>query len=457
MALLLLCGSASLHAGGGSGGTGISTGAISGFGSIFVNGIEYDISRAERIRNGNESSTSDFRLGEIVTIKGTVDHNKQTGVATSVIYDNMLSGPVTALSDSNRIEVLGQTVLTNHSTILDQFSALNDLQVEQFVEVSGFHDANNNLVATRIMLLPASSRSDNRNIEARFFVENVNMGSDPASLSSGKLTVVFRKSGRPPVAGDLVHVRASANPVNMQLQASELTVVEQPRFENGTRLNIEGIITRFNSDSSFTVNGIEILTHDKTTNDTNMGKELALNGLIEVEGVINGKGTLIADRLEIADDHTSSEFNGNIQKIDRKNKHIRIFDVIFPISETTEIRDNTTGSLKLHELVEGDWVELYFTGSDDDLTVEIVERKKPGIDEVEGAVSRVNRKHASLVALGKTIMTNNNTLFTGPNGNTISADSFFRSIAVNTTVIDAKGTYNSTSRSFMAHTLQIED
>jgi len=54
-------------------------------------------------------------------------------------------------------------------------------------------------------------------------------------------------------------------------------------------------------------------------------------------------------------------------------------------------------------------------------------------------------------------MTSTDTLFKGPNGNTISADSFFRSISINATQIDAKGTYNSTSKSFLAHTLQVED
>ncbi|OOZ38549.1 hypothetical protein BOW52_08345 [Solemya elarraichensis gill symbiont] len=314
-------------ASGGSGGTGISSGTINGFGSIFVNGIEYDISKAKLTRNGQKSEESDFRLGEIVTIKGTVDHKKRTGVAASVIYENMLSGPVTALSDSNHVEVLGQTVVTNHSTILDQFSALNDLQVGQFVEVSGFHDANNNLVATRIMLLPGSSRSNNSNIEARLIVGNVNTESEPASLRAGKLTVVFRKSGHPPVAGDLIHVRASADPVNMQLHADELIIIDKPRFEKGTRLNIEGIITRFNSNRSFTVNGIEILIHDKTHVENLMGAILALNSQIEVEGVIDDKGVLIASKLEIEDDRTSSEFNGNIQKIDLKNKRIWIFDV----------------------------------------------------------------------------------------------------------------------------------
>jgi hypothetical protein len=413
MALFLLCGSTDLLAGGGSGGTGISTGTISGFGSIFFNGIEYDISSAKLIRDGRDVSESDFSLGEIVTIEGAINHERNTGVAASVTYDNILSGPVTALSDSNRIEVLGQTVVTNHSTVLDQFSTLNELQIGQYVEISGFHDAENHLVATRIMLLADSFKPGSSKIAARLFVESVNTESVPASLNVGKLTVRFPHTERIPVAGELIHVRASANPVNMQLNADELRVIDQPRFEEGTRLNIEGII--------------------------------------------NDKGVLVADRLEIADDHTSSEFNGNIQKIDRKNQRIRIFDVTFPISEATEIRDSTTGTLKLHELAEGDWVELYFTVSDDDLTVEIVERNKPGIDEVEGTVSKVNREHASLVVLGKSIMTSTDTLFKGPNGNTISADSFFRSISINATQIDAKGTYNSTSKSFLAHTLQVED
>ncbi len=56
---------------GGIGGTGISSGPITAFGSVFVNGVEYDIDQATLTRNGQPASgQNEYRIGEYVTVKG---------------------------------------------------------------------------------------------------------------------------------------------------------------------------------------------------------------------------------------------------------------------------------------------------------------------------------------------------------------------------------------------------
>jgi hypothetical protein len=62
-------------------------GPITGFGSIIVNGVHYDIDRAQISVNGVPASATDLALGQLVTISGTRDANAPRGQANSVSFD----------------------------------------------------------------------------------------------------------------------------------------------------------------------------------------------------------------------------------------------------------------------------------------------------------------------------------------------------------------------------------
>ncbi|MGB1012469.1 MAG: hypothetical protein ACPGVP_22400, partial [Thiolinea sp.] len=60
------------------------------------------------------SGQSDYRIGEVVTIKGSVNADGVSGVANSVEFDDLLEGTVSQpSSDGNTLQVLGQTVMTD--------------------------------------------------------------------------------------------------------------------------------------------------------------------------------------------------------------------------------------------------------------------------------------------------------------------------------------------------------
>ena len=67
-------GLASTSGGGGIGGTGLtSTGSIDGFGSIFVNGVEFETDESDVSLDGLTSTQDKLRLGMVVTVHGTVN------------------------------------------------------------------------------------------------------------------------------------------------------------------------------------------------------------------------------------------------------------------------------------------------------------------------------------------------------------------------------------------------
>lgn len=152
---------------GGIGGSGISQGPITEFGSLFVNGIEWFLDDAEIEFDGEtvaiaglleSEKTARFNLGMVVRVKGTIDSSTGIGQAERVFFDDEIEGPVSAIVDvsvlggpvSSELTVLGQQILIEEGvtrcfdepTIED--GALDfpcdTIEVGDVVEISGLRD-----------------------------------------------------------------------------------------------------------------------------------------------------------------------------------------------------------------------------------------------------------------------------------------------------------------------------
>ena len=181
--LLSACNAASDQASNGLGGTGITQGRVTGFGSIFVNGIKFNTDNAIFIRDGAGSKNQeDFSTGEIVTIKGSIDSNKTTGTATEVTFSDALEGVVTTKASGSNIEVLGQKVTTDNLTIFIGFNKLSDLVIGNVVEVSGF-TVNNGLTASSLKLISANyTNGSTQEVEGR--IEKLNTTTQTFKLNT---------------------------------------------------------------------------------------------------------------------------------------------------------------------------------------------------------------------------------------------------------------------------------
>lgn len=74
-------------------------GAITGFGSIYVNGIEYDTNGASyEVDDSSASDDSALAVGMVVKVQGSVNADGRTGSASSVSYDDELEGIVEDLA-----------------------------------------------------------------------------------------------------------------------------------------------------------------------------------------------------------------------------------------------------------------------------------------------------------------------------------------------------------------------
>jgi hypothetical protein len=75
-----------------------AVGKLTGFGSVYVNGVEFETDSASYdVDDMSGSSDSDVSVGMIVTITGSINADGSTGTADSVSYDDEIEGPVANL------------------------------------------------------------------------------------------------------------------------------------------------------------------------------------------------------------------------------------------------------------------------------------------------------------------------------------------------------------------------
>ena len=71
----------------------VASGTITGFGSVFVNGVRFDTSSAAFTINGKPGTQADLRVGHVVTIHA---HRDDAGRSTAdrIDFDDLVKGPV---------------------------------------------------------------------------------------------------------------------------------------------------------------------------------------------------------------------------------------------------------------------------------------------------------------------------------------------------------------------------
>ncbi len=281
-------------------------GPITGFGSIIINGVHYDIDRAQISVNGVSASAADLALGQLVTVSGTRDTSTQRGQADSVRFNANLEGPVGAIdAAAGRLVVLGTPVTTNATTVIDLGSrppTVASLAVGERVQVSGFVGADGAIAATRIAARPAASR-----LRVRGTVANLNRAG--ALFTINELTVDYRSAavieGFPtgaPSDGDEVVVEGTRLNGGNMLVAEVLSLAESEiEDDDGTEAEIEGLITRFVSPADFDVSGSAVTASSATVYEGGSAASLKLNVKIKVEGTVNGAGVIQASKIEVKD------------------------------------------------------------------------------------------------------------------------------------------------------------
>lgn len=434
----------------------VATGAITGFGSVYVNGVHFETSGATITRDDNPSTQGELRVGQIVHVLGRVDDRTGRAVAESVRQDDNLEGPITAVdAAAQTFVVLAHTVKVTADTSFDNsLGSFAALTVGLQVEVNGNPDASGNLVATRVQarragelqyeILGRVSALDT--VARRFNIDQLVVDYSAATL---------RAFGPASIAnGQPVKVKGATLGAAGELQASLVQLHDIEAGRNGFRREIEGLITRFVSATDFDVTGRRVTTSSTTVYVGGTAADLALNVKVEAEGSINAEGVLVATKVEFKRGNNAG-LAGVVQTVTADTAGLggtlTVLGVTVTVDNNTRVEDKSDARVemfRLSNLQAGDYVIVRGAESAPlRLTASRLERRRPGNEVwVRGTVRDLLAPN--FTALGVSVSTSAATSFRGT-----TSSAFFATAAGR--VAKVKGTLANTQ--IAAREVEFED
>jgi hypothetical protein len=302
-------------AGGGTGGTGISTGPITGFGSVVLNDAHYNTDdevapgfKTKKIVKGKDNSnTKDrdvFRVGMVVTLY----HSSRDNNASEIDYEVNLQGPVAEKVPGSpmTIQILGRDVM------LDDAAFFNSLGIGNVVEVSGFIDDLGSIRATFVEVKHPSPVAGDE-FEIKGYISGLLPSDNSFQLGAlpdgyGNTVTVSYTPGAVqnlpagPANGMYVQVvTTDTQPVNGKIAAIQVNpFIARTDFPENTSIDLDGLVTKLKSGSgnilSFDLEGKGVQTDDSTEWIGGMAKDIQPNVRLQIQGEETG-GVLHAGKI----------------------------------------------------------------------------------------------------------------------------------------------------------------
>lgn len=319
------------QAGGGIGGTGsvttVSTGPVTGFGSVFVSGNEFATNGTNFTVDGIlNASERQLKKGMIILVNGTISEDYKTNqtvqrTAKTILYEDTIEGPVQFVApDGLSLIVLGQTVLINQSTIIDpSVPDISSLKQTDLVEVSGFVSGTGTVVAT---LIDRKNSIEATNYQVKGFISQHDDVHQSFTIGSLEVTYTGADISQMPNPartswdGRLVDVQGGqvrsggAGPYGIRLTA---TTVKPEGFGNkdGEEVEIEGFVTQVLSQGNFYLGNVHVQTSVGTTFEGGAINDILVGAHLEVYGSLVG-GIANATKVEFEGE---TELQANVAAI----------------------------------------------------------------------------------------------------------------------------------------------
>jgi hypothetical protein len=366
-------GGSTLADGGGIGGTGISFGRITGFGSVIVNGTRFNTDNAEILVNGQASTQAQLSEGMLVRVEGSWGGDGQ-GVAERVSYADDIRGPVQQvvsfdpLTGAGEIRVLGQTVRFDAQTVFRGVGR-DALAVDQLLRVSGWRQQDGAMLASLVQSL--GDFSDGGEVELKGFISDLDTGARRFRIAGVEIDysgaeIEMRGDRDNIVTGD----EGAFVEVEGRFQGGVLLADEVEEEDEGNRfgaragddVELEGPISSVDAAArTFVVYGVTVRVTNRTEFDDGLREgDLQPGLLVEVEGEWNASGELVAEEIEAR--NADAEVQARLEAIDTATRLLRVGGVAVQVSARTLIMDDDDDDdderLAFEDLRQGDYLEV---------------------------------------------------------------------------------------------------
>lgn len=323
------------QAGGGIGGTGhiasVVSGPITGFGSVFVSGYEYDTGPTSMMVDGKPGSQRDLKKGMIVRLNATLTERYETNetlerTARTLLYEDTVDGRVQSVApDGSSLIVLGQTVTISTKTNVDASipggNILNLMHGRDLVRISGFVTGEGMIKGTFIGLKTFDIKNETSDNEVKGFVKNHK--ADQKTFEIGALTIDYRNAVLNDMPGqshdvwdgllvDVVGKQVSSGDSGSSGVRLTATLVwpEGLGTEDSADSKVEGIVTQVRSPGDFFLGNLHVLTSVDTIFEGGAPDDILVGAHLEVHGPLVG-GLVKATKVELEE----SEIKGTVTQV----------------------------------------------------------------------------------------------------------------------------------------------
>ncbi|MFW2372264.1 MAG: DUF5666 domain-containing protein [Gammaproteobacteria bacterium] len=390
---------------GGSGYT--STGTVTGFGSVFVNGVEFETDSAIFEVEDASGSQDDLRIGMVVQVSGSINTDGITGDATKIRYGDDIEGPITAISENadfntKTLSILGNTVVIKTADTAFEGVTYGSLLEGYVVEASGFYDDSDVMQASYLKF-----KSNTYSGSTQFEITGPINGLFDTTFSIRGVTVNAASANLSDLPNGLqndinVEIKGTYDGVNT-ITASEVEGEEIELVDDGSEVSIEGYITRYVDVSNFDINGYPVNASNATLEPSTLQPRLGIK--VEAEGSVSN-GILIASEIESRSG--DAEVSAYVDSIDLANERFTVEVVAGQPSVTVQLTTATITEddvgiddyLNLSELDVGNFVEVrgFETGTST-INATRVKRVDPDTIKLQGVVT-AQTNDISITVLG---------------------------------------------------------
>ena len=395
----------------GIGGSGyISTGTITSFGSVFVNGVEFETGSSTFEIEDISGTQADLRIGMVVEVTGSINGDGITGDATHIKYGDDLQGPVTNLiagADVSSFEIFGNVVEVSSVSTAFEDVTFATIAEDNVLEISGFYDQNNVLQASYIAFKSESANEDSIvEIKGRindlsidrsnFVIQGVAVNASNAILED-----------LPDGLEDNLFVEVKGKLNNNIIDAIEIESEDSFSEDADVELELEGIVTRYNDNTDFDVNNQMVDATNAIFSPANL--ILKAGDKVEINGQLDS-GVFIASEVETRGGSAGVSAKVSEVNIDTNSFSVEVLPgqfITIQLTTATRMKDDLDeesedDNLLLSELNADDFVSVQgFESASDTITATEVKREsKVKATELEGVVTEASA--SSFTVLGVT-------------------------------------------------------
>ncbi len=395
---------------------GRSVGAVTGFGSVYVNGTRFKTDGSVASNDGLERENQ-LHKGMVLKVSGSWNGQGE-GQASEVAYDDTLRGPLTAASWDNaantgELTLLGQKVTLDGKTVFRGASA-DDLVANPMgyrVRISGWRTAQGEFRASYVGAKKIGVQFDDDGNEAELegIVADLDATARTFTIAGYSVNYELAIGDDDFDLADLENGMAVEVEGYLQgdvLMAKEIDQ-EDDLFEDDDEVEISGDIFAFDESArTFTINGVQVQYSGGTEFDDMDSGNLQDGTYVKVEGEFRN-GVLIAEEIE--GQEGDAELSGEIQDFDRANEILTVGGVKVWLTDNTLIETDSDQRRSreddLNALQVGDYLEVEGRQRNTDggyLEAFVIEREDDddnGVAEIEGRVDAIGSGSLTIMNL----------------------------------------------------------